>query len=303
MHGMFGQLLTVPRSCAQRCRQRFTSHPGFHPGIRRDLSSGAHARPDHLTRTATEPRQEVVTAARIVAVREVTPSVRELILDVADKKFTFRAGNWVDFIIPEVDKVGGYSMCSTPAELPTLRLAVKRSTHPPAAWCHSAAAVPGAVVELKAGGKFAWDAALDGTSTEHLLLVAGGIGITSLLSIFQEAVQASAELVPNLKRISLLYSASRPSELAYRTEIERIASRDSRVNLVMHVTRNTGPVERWTGVSGRIDKESLTNALAGSQDGVVAFVCGPPAMTDDLLKVLRDEIGLPPENVRFERWW
>ena len=48
--------------------------------------------------------------------------------------FTFAAGQWVDFHIPSVDTVGGYSITSLPEQLPLLELAVKASDHPPAAW-------------------------------------------------------------------------------------------------------------------------------------------------------------------------
>ena len=46
----------------------------------------------------------------------------------------------VDFFIPEVKTVGGYSMCSGPElleEKSLLELAVKYSTHPPAYWVHT----------------------------------------------------------------------------------------------------------------------------------------------------------------------
>lgn len=45
----------------------------------------------------------------------------------------------VDFIIPNLETVGGFSMCSSPAYLDNTRmldLAVKVSPHPPAQWVH-----------------------------------------------------------------------------------------------------------------------------------------------------------------------
>ncbi|CAK0803826.1 unnamed protein product, partial [Prorocentrum cordatum] len=155
---------------------------------------------DHLTRTADEPRQEVVSDARITAIREETPTVREISLEVSNPAFTFRPGNWVDFFIDGCPKVGGYSMCSVPAELPVLRLAVKRSQHPPAAWCHSEAAQPGADVQIKAGGKFDWEVFPDSAGVGHLLLVAGGIGINPLYSILQAATTTPRESAPELQR-------------------------------------------------------------------------------------------------------
>jgi len=85
-----------------------------------------------------------------------------------------------------------------------LRLAVKRSAHPPAAWRHSEAAMHGA----SAGGKFHWDPELNGPGTEHLLLVAGGIGINPLYSIPQAVSATPAHELPELRHITLLYSAS-----------------------------------------------------------------------------------------------
>jgi ferredoxin-NADP reductase len=35
---------------------------------------------------------------------------------------------------------------------------------------------------------------------------------------------------------------------------------------------------------------------------VVAFLCGPPKMSDAMEKTLL-KLGLPKQNVRLERWW
>lgn len=46
----------------------------------------------------------------------------------------------VDFFIPGVEKVGGFSMCSSPGLLQRegiVELAVKYSKHPPAHWIHT----------------------------------------------------------------------------------------------------------------------------------------------------------------------
>ncbi|CAK0803824.1 unnamed protein product, partial [Prorocentrum cordatum] len=270
---------------------------------------------DHLTRTADEPRQEVVSDARITAIREETPTVREISLEVSNPAFTFRPGNWVDFFIDGCPKVGGYSMCSVPAELPVLRLAVKRSQHPPAAWCHSEAAQPGADVQIKAGGKFDWEVCRvgsvepglahrirDSAGVGHLLLVAGGIGINPLYSILQAATTTPRESAPELQRITLLYSASRPSELAFRGHLERLASKDDRIRLALHATRSEE--EPWSGPSGRIGDAQLDAALADAAvppEEVLSYVCGPPKMTDELVALLRARV--PRARVRFEKWW
>jgi hypothetical protein len=65
----------------------------------------------------------------------------------------FRAGQWVDFFIPGMEKVGGFSMWSSPSKLEEelkLDLAIKFSTWPPAQWVHSEAKV-GSKVSVKIG--------------------------------------------------------------------------------------------------------------------------------------------------------
>ena len=63
---------------------------------------------------------------------------------------------------------------------------------------------------------------------------------------------------------------------------------------------------------GRIDKKALGRAIdrlraAAVSEGrsgtdVVAFLCGPPKMSDAMEKTLL-KLGLPKQSVRLERWW
>ncbi|XP_063131426.1 oxidoreductase NAD-binding domain-containing protein 1 isoform X3 [Rattus norvegicus] len=95
---------------------------------------------DHLERTATVLRREVMAAAKVCEITHESPSVKSLRLLVADKDFSFKAGQWVDFFIPGVSVVGGFSICSSPQQLERERiieLAVKYTNHPPAVWVHN----------------------------------------------------------------------------------------------------------------------------------------------------------------------
>mmetsp|Transcript_2933 Transcript_2933/g.7081 ORF Transcript_2933/g.7081 Transcript_2933/m.7081 type:complete len:279 (+) Transcript_2933:240-1076(+) len=269
-------------------------------------ANGESDRPTHEALTAAEPREECVTEARILEIREETPTVRELVLEVVDPAFSFKPGQWVDFFIDGCSVIGGYSLCSIASELPKLRLAVKRSTHPPAAWCHSEACRAGVVVQMKAGGGFFWDSddALE-KSCEHLVLVSGGIGINPLYSIAQTVVRQDSSKLPNLRRVTLLYSAAKPSELAFRQDLEDLAASDQRFDVEFRVTRNDGAEkEPFEGPTERIDAPALRKAVFGLKTReVLAFVCGPSEMTDAIVDSLRGEVGLPEERVRCEKWW
>ena len=62
--------------------------------------------------------------------------------------------------------------------------------------------------------------------------------------------------------------------------------------------------------NGRVDVKALREALRvvrGGGDGEsakppLAFLCGPPAMSDAAEAALL-ELGVPEEDVRLERWW
>ncbi|XP_042672560.1 oxidoreductase NAD-binding domain-containing protein 1 isoform X3 [Centrocercus urophasianus] len=95
---------------------------------------------DHLERTANNFRQEVISQAKVCGITSESETVKRLRLAVTNKDFTFKAGQWVDFFIPGVSVIGGFSMCSSPGLLEregVLELAVKYADHPPARWIHT----------------------------------------------------------------------------------------------------------------------------------------------------------------------
>nr|XP_033786610.1 oxidoreductase NAD-binding domain-containing protein 1 isoform X4 [Geotrypetes seraphini] len=95
---------------------------------------------DHLERTASNFRQEIISPAKVCQINTVSETVKSVGLAIANSDFTFKAGQWVDFFIPGVPKVGGFSICSSPGLLEReriLELAVKYAEHPPAHWIHT----------------------------------------------------------------------------------------------------------------------------------------------------------------------
>jgi ferredoxin-NADP reductase len=171
-----------------------------------------------------------------------------------------------------------------------IELAIKRLPQGRvAAYLHDHAKV-GDEVELRGGsGGFHFEPEWQGP----LVLIAGGIGITPLISILRYVDQSHLE-----NPVELIYSASQPSELLFREEIQAIADRNTGIRCAFTVSRPQGGA--WDGRVGRIDLE-LLREHAPTQDSLY-YVCGPPSFQDDL-SVLVSNLGVEASMIRAERWW
>ena len=258
--------------------------------------------------------------------KALTPTVRALELLIAAEDaaaFTFRAGQLVDLQAPGVEQLGGFSMCSSPASLPTVELAVKDAPNwAPARWCNRDAQV-GDAVELRVGG----DLTIPPSEADaDLLLIAGGIGINPLLSMLRDLADSAvpqygmkATGTGRRQRAHLMYSASSFDELAFLPEIQAMVKKALRysVNITAEM-RVTGDGAGWTGRRGRFGAPDVASAVASmSEYGArsdaksgatlvparpTVYLCGPPPMIDELSEHALSE-GVPEARVRYERWW
>ena len=123
------------------------------------------------------------------------------------------------------------------------------------------------------------------------LFVAGGTGISPLRAMLRHLIATTGEA-----RVSVLYSARVPEELAFRAELERLARRDL---IRLHLTITGDASASWEGTRGRISLETLAHALPSKE--AVCFLCGPPSMVEDVPPLLR-QLGVPSHHVRTEEW-
>ena len=230
--------------------------------------------------------------ATIVAIHRETPTIKSFALDLSGREIGFMAGQWVDFFVTleGAEAVGGYSITSSPAEQTTFSLAVKRdgSDHPVTNWLHEDAQV-GDRVEVALGGDFYYEP----DEAESVVLIAGGIGLTPLMSIVRSVDQLATRT-----RLTLVYSASTPDELLFKEELGAISANNPRIKYVFTVTQHAP--DTWDGHTGRIDAE-LLRAESVDLDALF-FVCGPPSMIRAMVSMLRG-MGVPRSRIRYEQWW
>ncbi|XP_010964335.2 oxidoreductase NAD-binding domain-containing protein 1 [Camelus bactrianus] len=264
---------------------------------------------DHLERTADVVRREVVSAAKVCDTADESPSVKRLRLLVADKGFSFKAGQWVDFFIPGVSVVGGFSICSSPRLLEQDRmidLAVKYTNHPPALWVHNQCAL-GSEVAVRVGGEFFFDPQ-PADASRNLVLIAGGVGINPLLSILRHSADLHRERADKgsgyeMGTVTLFYSAKNTSELLFKKNILDLVNEfPEKMACSLHVTKQTAQISAELKpyiTEGRITEKELSDHISKE---TLFYICGPPPMTDFFSKELEDR-HVPPEHICFEKWW
>ncbi|KAI5200448.1 Oxidoreductase Nad-Binding Domain-Containing Protein 1 [Manis pentadactyla] len=225
---------------------------------------------DHLERTANVIRREVLSAARVCGTTPESPSVKRLRLLVADKDFSFKAGQWVDFFIPGVSVVGGFSICSSPRLLEQdrmIELAVKYTNHPPALWIHNQCTLDSEVA-VRVGGDFFFDPQ-PADASRNLVLIAGGVGINPLLSILRHSVDLHRERENKgsgyeIGTTKLFYSAKNTSELLFQKNILDLVNEfPEKTACSLHVTKQTTQISAELKpyiTEGRITEKEFSSA-------------------------------------------
>lgn len=240
--------------------------------------------------------------AVVVAKQALSPEVVGLRC-LLDAPLPFAAGQWVDFVLPGLDAVGGYSMTSTPlqmAQAGTLDLAVRRGRGQVTRAIHDQLAV-GDRVALRVGGT----CFLDETRTTPLLLIAGGIGVNPLWSMLQTLAQRTPQ-----RPVTFCYCSKQPQTTLFRDEILATlgACRDGRAaffwtdaqakDLPVHLHQADPARTRFH--FSRPTAADLIGAATAPAAALCAYLCGPPAMIDALAAAL-PALGL--SDLHYEKWW
>lgn len=126
------------------------------------------------------------------------------------------------------------------------------------------------------------------------LFLAGGIGISPILSMLLTLADRG-----DRRPHALLYACSRWDRVAYRDEVEAVATQlDLEVVFVLEE-----PPEGWAGPSGWLTRELIEPRLAtpGGEPRDV-FLCGPLPMMSALEALLIDDCRVPDERVHRERF-
>jgi glycine betaine catabolism B len=230
---------------------------------------------------------------RVARIFDEVPGVKTFRLAAqigAELPFSFEPGQFLTVSVPHANRrvARSYSIASSPC------------CH---GWCDiTVKHVPGGIVStylhghVRAGdalevsgpyGRFTYS----GRDASRIVLVAGGIGITPLMSAIRYLTDQSWA-----GEIHLLHAAASRAKLIFGEELEILGRRHP--NLHITTILSDEPASEWPWLRGYITAGVLERAVPDIAHAHI-HLCGPPAMMETVRSALTT-LGVPAEHVHSE---
>lgn len=126
----------------------------------------------------------------------------------------------------------------------------------------------------------------------ELVMVAGGVGVTPMLSMLRYMADRD-----EMRKITLVWSNRTETDILCREELEAIEAKLPNLSIHHVLTRQ----KDFQGPTGRLDRAMMKELLSGCGRNAAVFVCGPPPMMDSVYKVLKG-IGFRARSIHTERF-
>ncbi len=221
--------------------------------------------------------------AKIIDKKTVAENTFEVSFEIIEKDFTFKAGQYVWVVLPELrydDPKGdrrAFSVCTTPTLKNRISIIFRNSN----------SGYKKTLLELDIGaevqviGPFGY---MDFPQDEKtpVVFLAGGVGIAPFLSLIRNAIEKK-----DTRKITLLYANSNIEKAAYSEELSKIGSENT--NII--IKQITGSID-WDFIS-----ESVT-----SFENVIWYVIGTEKMVTGTAKMLYQH-SVNEENIKFEEFY
>jgi predicted ferric reductase len=131
-----------------------------------------------------------------------------------------------------------------------------------------------------------------GNPADMHVLIAGGVGITPMMSIIRTLADQGDK-----RPVILLYGSKDWDSITFREELEALRAR---LNLtIVHVQEK--PPSGWTGENGFITAEVFKRHLPQPYANHEYFICGPNVMMDAIESAL-GEMNVPISKYHSERY-
>jgi ring-1,2-phenylacetyl-CoA epoxidase subunit PaaE len=220
-------------------------------------------------------------------VKDIVQETREaisIVFEQPSEKINYKSGQFLTLIIPVEGKDvrRAYSLCSSPFTDNDLAVTVKRVEKGLMSnWLADHLKRGSTVKVMEPMGQFTTE--FSKHRKRHLIMFAGGSGITPMLSIIKSILTQEPESI-----VSLIYCNRDIDSIIFKKEFEKLETTYEGRLHVIHVLDNA-PMN-WQGYSGLLNHEMLTKLFERIPDWGIAnttyLMCGPEGMMKNVESLL-----------------
>ena len=227
--------------------------------------------------------QGELTEMEVLQIRQLSPTIKSFRLKPLGRYVNYQAGQFLAFHTgAKQNLVRCYSLNSTPSRPGLYEVSVRKlegglgST-----WMHEQVKIGDKLKVNNPVGRFTFK-----QQAKASIFVAGGIGITPMMSMLKYAVDTGDQ-----RELYFFYAGRSLEELVFHDELLIIASRSCHIHYIPMM--ETIP-EKWPGAKGRISTEMmLATGLNFAESDL--YTCGPAPMMDSVKEIALAN-GMPKEN-------
>ena len=143
----------------------------------------------------------------------------------------------------------------------------------------------------------------------HIVLLATGTGVAPYMSMLRTHLVAGGP-----RRYAVIHGARNSADLGYRSELMTMARLCPNFTYIPSISRPKEEKVPWAGPTGHVQDVWASHPLtsewgfAPTPANTDIFLCGNPAMIDDMLVILerqgfKEHKPRAPGNVHLERYW
>ncbi len=135
---------------------------------------------------------------------------------------------------------------------------------------------------------------VDPAAARHYVMIAGGVGITPLISMTESILRAEPG-----SRVTLLFGNRSEDEIIFRARLENLVREFPGKLDVLHCLDRAPST--WTGATGQLGGPKVLELLGTVDSAAHYLVCGPGKMMESVTAALAGA-GIPSERIRLERF-
>jgi glycine betaine catabolism B len=185
-----------------------------------------------------------------------------------------------------------YTIASSPTQRDYCELSIKREpTGVASRFLHDTIRVGDTIYVEAPAGKFVFT----GCESNEVLLIAGGVGITPLMSMVRYLTDRSWN-----GDIYFLVVARSESDLIFRDEMALLQKRFPKLHVCQTLTRSD-PASGWQGEMGRANT-AILKKFAPNHANIPIYLCGPDAMMESTRQLLLS-VGVPESSIHTEAFF